>query len=156
MIFYDYDTNAIIVRPMKPNISSELNINIIKIVNKLTSRGFKPEYWILDNQCSQEMKTTFRDLNISFQLVPAGMHHCNTAERQIQSFKAHFITGLVSVDPNFPMHLWDKLVDKAESTIKMLRHSRINPHLSAYDPINGTFYFNKTPFPTRNKSSNSQ
>ena len=91
------------------------------------------------------MKTTFNDLKISFQLVPAGAHRCNTAERQIQTLKAHLITGLVSVDPNFPMKLWDRLIDQAEATINMLRQSRIHPHLSAYDSINGTFNFNKTP-----------
>ena len=91
------------------------------------------------------MKNSFTTLKITFQLVPAGMHRCNTAERMIQSFKTHFITGLVSVDPNFPMNLWDKLVDQAEATIKMLIQSRIQPHLSAYDAINGTLNFNKTP-----------
>ena len=49
------------------------------------------------------------------------------------------------MDPDFPMHLWDKLVDQAEATIKMLSQSRIHPHLSTYDSINGAFNFNKTP-----------
>ena len=139
MIFYDYDTNAIFVRPLKTKTSVELNSNIVDIIKHLTKRGFAPKYWILDNECSKDMKNSFTTLNITFQLVPAGMHRCNTAERMIQSFKTHFITGLVSVDPNFPMHLWDKLVDQAEATINMLRQSRIHPHLSAYDAINGTF-----------------
>ena len=90
------------------------------------------------------MKNSFTTLNITLKPVPAGMHRCNTAERMIQMFKTHFITGLVSVDPNFPMHLWEKLVDQAEATINMLHQSRINPYLSAYDSINGTFNFNKT------------
>ena len=94
---------------------------MITIVNDLVKRGLKPKYWILDNEFSKDMKSTFKELDIAFQLVPAGMHRCNTAERQIQTFKAHLITGLVSVDPNFPMHLWDRLVEQAESTINMLR-----------------------------------
>ena len=107
MIFYDYDTNAIFVPPLKTKTSFELTSNIINIVNDLTKRVFAPKYWILDNECSKDMKESFKKLNITFELVPAGMHRCNTAERMIQSFKTHFVTGLVSVDPNFPMHLWD-------------------------------------------------
>ena len=90
------------------------------------------------------MRATFTLLDIRFQLVPAGMHRFNTAERMIQTFKCHFITCLVSVDPNFPMHLWEKLVDQTEETINMLRQYIINPHLSEYDALNGTFSFNKT------------
>ena len=41
MVFYDYDTNAIIVRPMKTKTSTELTTNIKSIVNKLTKRGFR-------------------------------------------------------------------------------------------------------------------
>ena len=156
MIFYDYDTNTIFVRPLKTRHSSESTSNIIKIVNNLTRRGFKPKYWILDNEWSKDMKTTFNKLEFSFQLVPEGIHRCNTDERQIQSFKAHFITGLVSVDPNFPMHLWDKLVNQAETTINMLRQSLIHPKLSTYDSTNVTFYFNKTPLAPQNQSCNPQ
>ena len=101
------------------------------MVNNLTKRGFKPKYWIMDNECSGDMKTTFNDLEIYFQLVPAGMHRCNTAERQIKTLKAHLIIGLVSVDLNLPMHLRERLVDQAEAKINMLRQSRIHPHLSA-------------------------
>ena len=61
------------------------------------------------------------------------MNRCNEAERQTQTFKSHLITGLVSVDPNFPMNLWDKIVDQTEAKINMMRQSRIHPHLSIYE-----------------------
>ena len=47
---------------------------MITIVQDLVKRGFKPKYWILDNECSGDMKNTFKNLDIAFQLVPAGMH----------------------------------------------------------------------------------
>ena len=74
MVFYDEDTNAILFFPLKTKKSAELTSNIVTIVNNLTKRGFKPRYWILDNECSGDMKTTFNHLNIAFQLVPAGIH----------------------------------------------------------------------------------
>ena len=127
----DYDTNAIFVRSIKTKTSFELNSNTINIIKHWTKRVFAPKYWILNNECSKDMKDSFTNLNINFQLVPAGIHRCNTAERMTQSFKTQVITGLVSVDPNFPMQLWEKLVDQAEATINMLRQSIIQSHLSA-------------------------
>ena len=41
---------------------------------------------------------------IIFQLVLAGNHKRNVVERAIQTFKHHFIAGLVGVDPHFPLH----------------------------------------------------
>jgi hypothetical protein len=44
---------------------------------------------------------------INNQLAPPHIHRRNNAERAIQTFKNHFIAGLFSVDPNFPLKLWD-------------------------------------------------
>jgi hypothetical protein len=46
-------------------------------------------------------------------LVPPHCHRRNAAERAIRTFKEHFVAGLSSVDPSFPMHLWDRLLTKA-------------------------------------------
>ena len=67
------------------------------------------------------------------------------AEHAIRTFKNHFISGLCSVDQNFPVHLWCHLLDQAELTLNMLRTSRINLNLSAHKQINGTHDFNATP-----------
>ena len=37
-----------------------------------------------------------------------------------------------SVNPKFPMHLWDQLIFQATLTLNMLRPSRFNPKLSAH------------------------
>ena len=57
----------------------------------------------------------------------------------------HFISGLCSVDKNFPLHLWCRLLDQAELTLNMLRMSRINPNLSAHEQLHGIHDFNATP-----------
>ena len=145
MIAYDVDSNAIMTRPLKSKKSIEMNIVLLGLINHLTKRGFKPNYWIMDNECSTLVKDMFGEMKIDYQLVPAGNHRRNAAERAIQTFKHHLVAGLLGVDPNFPLHLWDKLLPQCEITLNMLRASRTHPQISANDAVNGTFDFNKTP-----------
>ena len=72
-------------------------------------------------------------------------HRVNAAERAIQTFKNHFIAGLCTVDPNFPLQLWCDLLPQAQLTLNILRQSRINPRLSAHAQLEGTYDFNKVP-----------
>jgi hypothetical protein len=82
---------------------------------------------------------------VDFQLVPPGMHRQNAAERGIRTFQNHFIAGLCSVNKDFPLHLWDKLLPQAKITLNLLRASCINPNVSAYAQLNGPFDFNRRP-----------
>jgi hypothetical protein len=61
--------------------------------------------------------------NINYQWVPPGTHCRNAAERAIQTFKNHFIAGLCSIDKDFPLHLWDRLVEQRFITLNLLRGS---------------------------------
>jgi hypothetical protein len=81
-----------------------------------------------------------------YQLAPPNMHRTNAAEKAIDTWKCHFISGLSSVDPRFPMHLWCRLIPQATTTLNLLRPSRINPRLSAEAQLNGAFDFNRSPF----------
>ena len=73
------------------------------------------------------------------------IHRRNSAEHAIQTFKNHFIAGLASMDPNFPLSNWCRLLPQAELTLNLLRPSRLNPKLSAYAQLEGAFDFNCTP-----------
>lgn len=81
----------------------------------------------------------------TYQLVPPQNHRANAAERAIQTFKTHFKSGLSTVDSNFPIAEWDRLLDQAILTLNLLQSSRINPKLSAYAQLYGQFDFNATP-----------
>ena len=85
------------------------------------------------------------ETDIDCQIVPPGVHRRNAAERAIRTFKNHFIAGLCSTNPNFPMKLWDRLIPQAEITLNLLRGSRMNPKLSAYAQVHGQFDYNRTP-----------
>ena len=84
--------------------------------------------------------------NENFHLVPPHLHQRNAAERAIQTFKNHFISGIVSTHKDFPIHLWCRLLPQAIVTLNLLRPSRINPTLSAHAQLHGQFDFNATPF----------
>ena len=77
--------------------------------------------------------------------MPLNIHRRNATERAIRTFKNHFIAGLSSVHPNFPIHLWCQLLQQAKLTLNLLRPSRLNPKLSAYAQLEGAFNFNRTP-----------
>jgi hypothetical protein len=78
--------------------------------------------------------------------VPPHCHRHNAAERAIRTFKEHFVAGLSSVDPAFPLHLWDRLLPQAEITLDLLRTSRMHPQLSAAAHFHGLVDYNKTAF----------
>jgi hypothetical protein len=61
-------------------------------------------------------------------------------------FKEIFISGLASVVPYFPLHLWDRLLPQAEMTLKFLRKSMQHPQLSTSVHFHGMVDYNKTVF----------
>jgi hypothetical protein len=105
MVCYIYDCNYIKVVPMKSRSASEWAKAYDSIHQELTVKGFKPKLKTLDNEASTALKNFFTVNDIAYQLVPPHCHRRNAAERAIRTFKEHFVTGLYSVDPSFPMHL---------------------------------------------------
>jgi hypothetical protein len=51
----------------------------------------------------------------------------NIINRAIITFIEYFFAGLASMDPDFPLHLWDHLLPQAEMTLNLLRKSRQHP-----------------------------
>jgi hypothetical protein len=145
MILYDYDSNAILAEPMISRTASSIVAAYKTLHSKLVSAGLQPQLQKLDNECSEALKDFMRKQEVDFQLVPPHVHRRNAAERAIRTFQNHFIAALCSVDPLFPLHLWDKLIPQANITLNLLRGSRINPKLSAYSQLFGTFDYNRTP-----------
>jgi hypothetical protein len=70
--------------------------------------------------------------HLKYQPVPPHVHCCNAAERAIQTLENHFLAGLASTDPAFPISEWDCLLPQAQLTINLLQTSRVNPKLSAH------------------------
>jgi hypothetical protein len=102
------------------------------LIQSLILRGLKPHLQRLDNEASLALRNYITQQGITYQLAPPHIHQRNNAERAIQTFKNHFIAGLCSVDPTFPLKLWDKLLPQATIMLNLLRKSIINPRMSAY------------------------
>ena len=144
-VMYSYDPNYIHMEPMKNRTKEEILAAFQRSNSILVNAGFKPLLHRLDNECSNILKDHLHSENIDFQLAPPGIHRRNAAERAIRTAKNHLIAAFCSVDPNFPMHLWCRLLDQANITLNLLRGSRVNPKLSAYAQVHGHFDFNRTP-----------
>jgi hypothetical protein len=113
MVCYVYDCNYVKVIPMKSRSASEWVKAYDSIHQELTVKGFKPKLQTLDNEASSALKIFFTVNDITYQLVPPHCHRRDAAERAIRTFKEHFVAGLSSVDPAFPLHLWDRLLPQA-------------------------------------------
>jgi hypothetical protein len=115
------------------------------LIRDLTDPGLTPRLQCLDNECSRAPCVLLAQEDIQFQLAKPHTYRRNAAERTIQTFTNHFIAGLCSVDPNFPLRLWDKLLPQADISFNLLRKTRINPRLSAYAQLNGHHHFIRAP-----------
>jgi hypothetical protein len=145
LILYDYDSNSVLSAPMKNRGDKEMVRSFDFLIQSLIVRGFKPHLQRLDNEASLALINYLTQQIITYQLAPPHIQRKNNVERAIQTFKNHFIAGLCSVDPTFPLKLWDKLLPQATITLNLLRKSRINLRMSAYAQFNGHFDFNRTP-----------
>jgi len=119
-ILYDYDSNSIHAEPIKNRTAAEI-LRAFQVVHQmLTKAGLRPKLQRLDNECSNLLADYMTKQGIDYQLVPAGQHRRNAAERAIRTFKNHLIAGLCTTDTNFPLHLWDRLLNQAVLTLNLM------------------------------------
>ena len=103
MLMYDYDSNDILVHPMKNRTATEIINAFTFLYERLCRAGLKPRFHKLDNEAPKKLTTKLNDEKIDYQQVPPHIHRRNPAERAIRTLKHHFIAGLCSTDPNFLM-----------------------------------------------------
>jgi hypothetical protein len=153
---YDYDSNAILLEGITSKGQSKL-LQAYKVLHsRLVTAGLRPRYHHLDNEASTIFKSFLRAQQIDYQLTPPGMHHRNAAERAICTWKNHFIAGLSSLNPRFPLRFWCQLLPQSAFTLNLLCQSLLNPRLSGYAQLHGPFDINPTPLaPPDTKPSSS-
>ena len=115
-------------------------------MKRLKDKGRKVDIQTLDNKSSSEYKRVVTEkCQARYQLVPLNVHLRNAAERAIRTFKAHFLSILAGVDPDFPNYMWNTLLQQTELTINLLLQATINPKMSAWDYFNVPFDYAVTP-----------
>ena len=103
-----------------------------KIMQRLRDNKITVDLQILNNEASAEYKRAIKEKwNANYQLVPPNTHRSNAAERAIHTFKAHFISKLAGVAPDFPWNLWDLLLPQTELTLNLVRQETLDPSRSS-------------------------
>ena len=81
-----------------------------------------------------------------WQFVEPHNHRVNAAERAIQTWKNHMISGLCCTDSDWPLQLWDNVTEQASITLNLCRTSRKDPTKSAWHSFHSERYdWNKHP-----------
>ena len=102
-------------------------------MQRLTDNNLRVDLQVLDNEASADYKLSIKTKwKAKYQLVPPHTHRSNAAERAIRTFKAHFLSILASVAPDFPRNIWDLLLPKSELTLNLLRQATLDPSQSAW------------------------
>ena len=99
----------------------------------------------IDNEVSKILIESIESKGLKYQLASPHDHRLNPAERAVQTWKNHFISNLHGCDSEFPAYKWCEIMHQCEMTLNMLRRSRINPKMSAYTQLFGSFDYNRTP-----------
>ena len=119
---YDYNRWGYFQQePMKSKNDGEMLRVFDKIHTKLTKRGIKPTFQIMDNEASTAVLDWFVKNDIDAQKVSPYNHRANISERMIETAKHHFIAGMAGTDENFPITQWDRCVAQSERSLNMLR-----------------------------------
>ena len=144
-VMYHYETNAILVKAIA-NVDDRSICEAYKeLFEILENKGYKPKMNVMDNQATKHIKKFLTKKGCDLQIVEPHNHRVNAAERAIQTFKDAFIAALATTDRDFPLQLWDKLAPQVQDTLNLLRASRINPEISAYEALNGPYNWDRYP-----------
>eukprot|EP00804_Cyclotella_cryptica_P004885 CCRYP_004953-RA/>CCRYP_004953-RA protein AED:0.21 eAED:0.22 QI:0/0/0/1/0.5/0.33/3/0/1060 len=140
LVAYAYDPNYIYATPLRNLRDESIMTAFDYVFQDLKSKGYNPTFNITDNQATNPIKAYLGTENCKWQFVEPNNHRVNAAERAIQTFKNHFISGLCSTDSNWPLQLWDTMTEQAIITLNLLRTSRNDPSKSAYHQLHGHRY----------------
>ena len=111
MIAYHCDSNIILALAFKTQANKHRLVAYNIIMQQLKNKGMLVDLQLLDNEASKAYKQTITsDWNIKLQLVPPHIYRRNTAERAIQTFKAHFLFILAGVAHDFPKQLFELII----------------------------------------------
>ena len=105
----------------------------MRIMTRLRERGHVVDLQVLENEARKEHRQVITQTwKATFQLLPPDVHHHNTAERAIRTFKAHFLAILAGVGSDLPSSLWDTLLPQTKLTLNLLRQAPLATNMSAW------------------------
>ena len=99
MILCDIDSNIIISEPMKNRISGEMIRAYRVLMLRLKSACIKSIKHIINNEASSEFKEEIKQHDMTYELVPKGMHRRNIAEKALEVTRHRRVQWSSSVVP---------------------------------------------------------
>ena len=111
-------------------------------------QGILPLHQTLDKEISEAYKEEILATNMSYQLVLPDVHRRNIAEREIQTWKSHFIGILSGTAATFPLHLWCQIITQAKRQLLLVSQTNLNTNISSYAYMYGQHDNNAAPFVT--------
>ena len=87
MVLYDHDSNVIIPEPIKLQSESKLIRAYDILYSKLTYRGLRPNFQMLDNACPAVLNSCMRHEGLTFQLVPPTCTEPNLTSAPFRTLK---------------------------------------------------------------------
>ena len=145
LIMYHYESNAILATPVDGMTDIIIFNAYKKNFDMLEKKGFKVKLNIMDNQATKHIKKFLTEKECKLQLVEPGNKRLNASERAIQTWKDAMIAALATTDSEFPLQLWDRLTPQVQDCLNLMRASRTNPAISAYEALNGPYDWNRYP-----------
>jgi hypothetical protein len=144
-VLYHYESNYILADPIMALDDKTIFEAYRKQFNDLTKKGYKQKLNVMDNQATKYIKQFLDKNECKLQLIEPHNHRVNAAERAIQMFKDAFIAALATTDANFPIQLWNQMTSQIQNTLNMMRASRVNPAILAYESLDGPYNWNRYP-----------
>ena len=132
---YVYDRSNIMTTTTKNRSEKEMISDFKELTTDLKIRGINPGFHIMDKEASTALKKATTTMDIKYQSVPPSNHRAKNADRDIHTFKKHFVAWLCSVDSDFHLQLWDKILQQEKISLNLLQQPRPHTHLSAYTHI---------------------
>ena len=151
-VAYVYKFNAILLHPMKSREDTSMVEAFTSIYTDLEAIGHKPKLHVLNNECSRAVQNFLKIKDTARQYVKAHNHNTNAAEPAVKTARYHIISHIATMDVSCPIQLWSEMIPQIQDTLNMLRTSRNDNNLTAYEEIKGSFDWNQTPMtPLGNK-----
>lgn len=145
LIMYHYESNSILATPIDGMDDMTIYEAYKKNFEMLEKKGFKVKLNVMDNQATKNIMKFLDEKGCKTQLVEPHNKRLNAAERAIQTWKDALISVLATTDSDFPLQLWDRLTPQVQDTVNLMRASRIDPTMSAYEALNGPYDWNRYP-----------
>ena len=101
MVAYVWDANAILAAPIRNRSKATLVESYSMIYDQLKTVGLQPKFQICDNECPKVFCRFLKKRDIQLQLIPPYKHQMKPDEKDIDTYKSHFLLGLASLPPNF-------------------------------------------------------